>query len=314
VTGSSVKVGIRFANADWRAMPAGAARFAELAEEHGIESVWAADRVVMPWHYRQAYPYDSAGRLPAYFHDVDIAAPLTWLAWIAARTSRIMLGTGILVLPQRPAVLVAKEAATLDVLSGGRLLLGVGAGWCAEEFAALGADFAGRHAALEEWIGALRSLWGGPHASYDGAHVRFDDVNASPRPTRASGVPVIIGGSGRAAAARAGRVGDGFYPARATPPELARLVAVLRDSARRAGRYPEAIEVTCGSEPDLDEITAYHRAGADRVVLAPPGRDPDSYARGLARIRSDVLEPLSRLGRPRRSLAADYRKEARSTI
>lgn len=291
-----VKVGIRFANAGWRAGPEGAARFAELAEEHGIESVWTVDRVAMPWHYRPAYPYHDSGRLPGYFHEVPIAAPVPWLAWIAARTSRLLLGTGVLVLPQRPAVLVAKDAATLDVLSGGRLLLGVGAGWCAEEFGALGADFPARHAVLEEQIAALRSLWAGPHASFTGAHLRFDDVNAAPRPARPGGIPIVIGGSGRAAAERAGRLGDGFYPARATPAELASLVAVMRASAEAAGRDPGAIEVTCGCDPDLDSVLAYRDAGADRVVLAPPGRDRDGFAAGLAAIGARVLEPLGLAG------------------
>ncbi len=287
-----MKVGIRFANADWRADPDGAARFAGLAEESGIESIWASDRAVMPWRYVPAYPYDPGGRLPDYFHHVPVAAPLTWLAWIAARTSRIRLGTGVLVLSQRPAALVAKEAATLDVLSGGRLLLGVGAGWCAEEFAILGAEFGVRHEALEEWIAALRTLWSGPHASFAGHHLRFDDVNAAPRPA-AGTIPIVIGGSGRAAALRAGRIGDGFYPARATPAELARLVTIMRESAARCGRDPDAIEVTCGCEADLDAVLAFGRAGAHRVLLAPPGRDLESFSAGLAGIRSAVLDRLA---------------------
>jgi probable F420-dependent oxidoreductase len=287
-----VKVGLRFANADWRAGPDGAARFARLAERAGIESVWATDRAVMPWRYVPAYPYDPGGRLPGYFHDVPVAAPLTWLAWIAARTSRVKLGTGVLVLPQRPAALVAKEAATLDVLSGGRLLLGVGAGWFAEEYAILGAEFGARHAALEEWIAALRALWSGPHASFAGQHLRFDDVNAAPRPA-AGMIPIVIGGSGRAAAVRAGCIGDGFYPARAAPAELARLVTIMRESAVRAGRDPDAIEVTCGCDPDLDAVLACRRAGAQRVLFAPPGRDLESFSAGLTAIRSAVLDRLA---------------------
>lgn len=278
-----MKIGVRFANADWRAGPDGAAYLARLAEECGVESVWAIDRVVMPRRYRPRYPYDPAGRLPGYFHDLDIADPFTWLTWVAAHTRTLRLGTGVLVLPLRPAALVAKQAATLDALSGGRLLLGVGAGWLREEFDAVGADFAGRFDVVEERVAALRTLWAGPHATHHGRYDRFDDVDCAPRPVRPTGIPIVLGG-GRAGAARAGRIADGFYPARGTPDQVGELVAVARRAARDAGRDPDAIEITCGSDPDPQMVAGYARAGVHRVLLAPPGRDRAAFATALPRL------------------------------
>jgi probable F420-dependent oxidoreductase len=284
-----VKVGIRFANSDWRADPEAGSEFARVAEECGFESLWAVDRLTVPWEPSAAYPYAAGGTLPDWFHEIDLPDPFVWLTFIAARTSRLVLGTGVLVLPLRSPVLVAKQAASLDRLSGGRLLLGVGSGWLREEFDAVGAGFTDRHERLSESVAAMRALWTEPRAGYTGRHACFADLDMRPRPGRP--VPVHVGGSTIAAARRAGRLGDGFCPPGGRPDWLAAMVTAARSEAAAAGRDPDALEVTIGIG-DPEEVTAYRRAGAHRVLLAPPGRD---RATGLAGLRT-LASGLGRAG------------------
>jgi probable F420-dependent oxidoreductase len=284
-----VKVGIRFANSDWRTDPEPGSEFARVAEECGFESLWAVDRPTVPWGPSAAYPYTADGALPNWFHDIDLPDPFLWLTFIAARTSSLLLGTGVLVLPLRSPVLVAKQAATLDRLSSSRLLLGVGSGWLREEFDAIGAGYADRHERLAESVIAMRALWTEPQASYAGRHTSFAGLDMRPRPGRP--VPVHVGGSTIGAARRAGRLGDGFCPQGGPPDRLAAMVTVARTEAEAAGRDPDALEVTIGID-DPAGVAAYRRAGAHRVLFAPPGRD---RASGLAGLRALALE-LTRVG------------------
>src|SRR5262245_52651748 len=147
-----------FANTGPFATPAGAAALADAAEQAGFDTLWTVEHVVVPQGYASAYPYSSDGRMPAP-EDADFPDPLVWLAWVAARTTTIRLATGIVILPQRNPAVLAKEAATLDVLSGGRFMLGVGIGWLEEEFRVLGAPWKDRVARTEEYVAAMRSLW-----------------------------------------------------------------------------------------------------------------------------------------------------------
>ena len=158
---------------------------------------------------------------------------------------------------------VAKQAATIDRLSGGRLLLGVGIGWLREEFAALGAPFDDRAARMDEYIAVMRELWRSEPASFHGEFVRFDRVYCSPRPA-AGAVPIIVGGHSRAAARRAGRLGDGFFPARGAPAELFDLA---RRTAEEHGRDPGAVEFSAGLPDDLQDLPKLARAGVGRVLV-----------------------------------------------
>jgi probable F420-dependent oxidoreductase len=287
-----VKVGIRFGNADWRTDAAGGAEFARTAEDCGFESVWAVDRPTVPWRPGSAYPYDDAGALPDWFHEIDIAEPFGWLTWVAAHTDRIGLGIGVLVLPLRSPVLVAKQAATLDRLAGGRLMLGVGSGWLRDEFDAVGADFHRRHRTFGESVGALRTLWSEPHATFRGDTVAFADLDVRPRPLRS--IPLHVGGSSDGAARRAGRYGDGFCPPDGSPEEVGRLVRIARAAAADAGRDPDALDVTVGVA-DTDLLPRYRRAGVDRVLFAPPGRNRESGLSGLRRLAAILQADRVRL-------------------
>ncbi|RMF80676.1 MAG: TIGR03619 family F420-dependent LLM class oxidoreductase, partial [Nitrospirae bacterium] len=190
--------------------------FARLAEELGFESVWVVEHVVLPEAYRSTYPYDPSGRMP-YGAATPQPDPLVWLAAASAATERLRLATGILELPLRNPVVLAKELATLDRLAEGRLILGVGLGWMREEAEAVGVPFEGRALRAEESLRAMQCLWRDEVASFEGRTVRFHRVRCEPRPFRPGGIPVVVGGHTEAAARRAGRLGNGLYPL--VPPE-----------------------------------------------------------------------------------------------
>jgi probable F420-dependent oxidoreductase len=252
---AAVKFGIIFANIGPLADPVAAARFAKAAESAGFESLWTVEHVVVPSGYQSTYPYDPSGKMPGP-EDSDIPDPLIWLSYVAASTSQIRLGTGVMILPQRNPLVLAKEVATLDHLSGGRVELGVGVGWLEEEFDALGVEFRHRGQRTDEYIEAMRALWSGAPTDYHGEFVNFDRCITRPAPMGGS-VPIHVGGHSAAAARRAGRLGDGFFPGRGTGAEWDGLIGELRVSAEAAGRDPDAIELTsAGSVPSGDAVLA----------------------------------------------------------
>src|SRR5689334_20693406 len=208
-----MKFGLMFANAGPLGGPDMTVAVAQLCEELGFESLWTVEHVVVPSGYESEYPYSPDGRMPG-GESVPIPDPLVWLAFVAGVTTRIRLATGILILPQRNPLVLAKELATLDLLSRGRMELGVGVGWLREEFDALGVPFERRGARTDEYVDVLRRVWREPETSYDGEFTRFAPVKSFPKPARPNGVPVHIGGHTDASARRAGRLGDGYFPGR----------------------------------------------------------------------------------------------------
>jgi probable F420-dependent oxidoreductase len=261
--------GLAFANTGPAAQPDYAVRFARSAEAAGFESLWTVEHVIWPEQYSSAYPYSPSGKM-AGDPSTAIPDPLVWLSWVGAATETIRLATGILLLPERQPLVVAKEAATLDVLSGGRLDLGVGIGWLREEFDALGVPFAGRAARTDEYIEVMRAVWAGDDAQFTGEFARFAGVSSNPKPSHGS-VPIFIGGHSKGAARRAGRLGDGFWPVSATTDGYAELFAVARQTAEESGRDPGSIEL-CASPPrglrNLEEdVTALLELGVDRIIV-----------------------------------------------
>ncbi|HEX7167402.1 MAG TPA: LLM class F420-dependent oxidoreductase, partial [Acidimicrobiales bacterium] len=230
-----MKFGIVFANTGYAVTPDGAHALGTLADDLGYESLWTVEHVVVPTGYESAYPYSPSGKMPG-SEDAPIPDPLIWLSFVAAATTRVRLATGILILPQRNPVVLAKELATLDVLSGGRLTLGVGIGWLAEEFDAIGASFADRAATTDEHVEALRALWQEGEASFSGRFTSFERVNMNPKPVQPGGPPIVVGGHSQAAARRAGRIGDGFFPGRGSVADLVPLIDTAKAAAKDAGR------------------------------------------------------------------------------
>jgi len=212
---------------------------------------------------------------------------------VAAATRRIQLGTGILILPLRNPVVLAKTVASLDSLSGGRLLLGVGVGWVREEAEAVGTDFTTRGKRCDEYIEAMRALWREPISSYRGDHVEFSNVVSRPKPAREGGVPILIGGHSPAAARRAGRLGDGFYPLGVFGEELDALLAIMRDAARDAGRDPAEIGVTAVGAPKKALIEGLAKQGVERVLISPSSGDLGELRGSLEKFRSEIAESFA---------------------
>ena len=278
-----MKFGLRYASLGRYAHGPAAVELARAAEEAGFESIWTVEHVVVPNGYQSRYPYSPSGRMGSGLDDYPIPDPLIWLAYIASATRTIKLGTAILILPQRNPVITAKEVATLDHLAGGRrVLLGIGVGWLAEEFATLGVPFDDRGPRTDEYVAAMRALWSQERASFKGRFVSFDEVYCRPLPADRR-IPIIVGGDTRAAARRAGRLGDGYFPARGASAEL---FDEMSRAAEAAGRDPAEIEITVAAPPEPAEIEALASRGVARVAV------PVSAAAGLpAQVKTpdDVL-------------------------
>lgn len=282
-----MKFALRYCNTGPYAEPAAAVELLQAAEEAGFESAWTVEHTVVPEGYESAYPYSPDGKMAGGRVDIPLPDPLIWLAYAAAATTRIGLGTAILILPQHNPVLAAKQVATLDHMSGGRALLGVGVGWLREEFEALGASFDDRGARMDEYIAAMRELWSADRPSFRGRFVRFDGAHCRPRP-RSGRVPIIVGGHSQAAARRAGRLGDGFFPARGAPAELFDLA---RRTAEEHGRDPGALEFSASLPDDLQDLPKLARAGVSRVLV------PVTPMAGLATAISGPEDALRWKGR-----------------
>ena len=279
-----MKFGLMFVNAGPFAFPEMLTHLAQTAERVGVESLWTVEHVVIPVGYTSTYPYDPSGKIQAP-DQVPIPDPLIALSYVAAVTTRIRLATGIVILPQRHPLYVAKEVATLDVLSHGRVILGIGVGWLAEEFQALGIPFEERAARTAEMVRALRALWKDEAAPFQGKFYRWPKVESHPKPVQKPGVPIVVGGHTELAARRAARYGDGFFPGVAEEPKLKELLAIMRDECAKLGRDPATIEISAGrANPDVDGVKRLRDLGVSRFMVPPPAYDPDGITQGLERL------------------------------
>lgn len=258
-----MKFGLRYCNTGAYVDPVKAIALAEAAEQAGFESMWTVEHTVVPGGYGSTYPYAAGGRMAGGNDAVPLPDPLIWMAYVAAATKRVKLATGIMILPQHNPVVVAKQVATLDHLSNGRILLGIGVGWLKEEFEALGVPFEDRGRRTDEYMQALRELWGAEKPTFEGKFVRFKDAYCRPQPVHRH-VPLIVGGHSPSAAKRAGRFGDGFFPARGAPQDL---FDMARAAAREAGRDPDRLEITVSLPDKLEDIPALAAMGVKRVLV-----------------------------------------------
>jgi probable F420-dependent oxidoreductase len=256
------------------------AAFAQHLEACGFESLVAVEHTVLATRYDSVYPYDPSGRVEL-AADCPVPDPLDLLSYLAAHTGRLGLATGVLVLPNHHPVVLAKRAATVDALSGGRLRLCVGVGWLREEIEACGAEFESRGRRADEQLAVLRALWDDrpDGVTHRGEFFQFENAVCSPKPIAGRHLPVHIGGHSKAAARRAGRFGDGFQPLGVTGAQLDALLSLMRNEAAAVGRDPASIEVSLGhsvTKVDSERAERLAAQGADRLVLAmPPITDLD---------------------------------------
>lgn len=219
---------------------------AQQAESLGYDSVWSADRIIIPWEITTTYPYskDATFIVPP---DRPFFEPLTCLAFLAGCTEKILLGMSVMVMPYRHPLYWAKIATTIDQLSRGRLIMGVGVGWMQEEFDAMNAPFKERGQVSDEQLQLLDKIWTDEHITFHGRHYAFDNIAFSPKPFQKPRLPIWIGGEGKFAQRRAGLYGDAWFPyfVRITPKELAVRFENVRRAAREAGREPDRITFAC---------------------------------------------------------------------
>ncbi len=278
-----------------------AAALVTVAEEAGFESVWGGEHTVMPVGYRSAYPFAESGKYeplgisdaPATGDETPWSDLITWFAFGAALTTTLRFGSGVIVLPQRNPVHLAKQAATVDVLSHGRVMLGVGVGWLREEFDALGASWEDRGRRAEEYIAVMRALWREHQAAFHGRYVELDPVYLFPKPVQAGGVPIHVAGHGTIAARRAGRLGDGYFPAiypnSRVPELLPKLIDEMRAAASDSGRDPMTIEVTSGGARTVEATKWYADIGVDRLLIKARSIEPGALRDELLRFGDDVI-------------------------
>jgi probable F420-dependent oxidoreductase len=280
-----VRIGLHALGIGSGADPAVITAVARAADDSGFATLWAGEHIVMVDKPDSVYPYADDGRI-AVPSNADWLDPLVLFGFVAAVTSRLRLATGVLLLPEHNPVIMAKAAASLDRLSGGRFTLGIGIGWSAAEFDALGVPFAGRGRRTEESVEAMRVLWRDEVASYAGTHVRFDGVRCYPKPMRRT-VPVVFGGNGDRALQRVAAYGDGCYGFNLAPDQVADRLSVLRSACQDKGRAPEALDVSVAlRDGELSDVADLEGLGVDEVVVveAPPvdPGDAGDWVRGLA--------------------------------
>jgi probable F420-dependent oxidoreductase len=278
----------------------GAARMAAMLESAGFASIWTSDHVVFPHEVRSRYPFAADGRV-TWPVDSDYLEPVVALSAMTSSTSKAELGTSVLILPMRNPILFAKQAACIDAISSGRLVLGVGVGWLREEFEALGADFDARGAVLDEWLTVARRCWTGTVEPFEGRHYRLAQaIYCRPTPTRR--VPVLIGGMSRQALERAGRIADGwlaqFSLEDLSESAIADGLAVLREAGARAGRPPAELESfrivvrVTGVDRKLDVLAtrlgSLAGAGATELVVDVDWDSDEGPAKSFDTLRSAV--------------------------
>jgi probable F420-dependent oxidoreductase len=288
-----VKIGVSLLNNQGIENAHALVDMASRADELGFDSVWVHDHV-----FNVGHVLDRIGGRPYY-------EPLTFLSFVAARTRRVRLGTSVLVLPYHNPIRLGKAAATLDVLCGGRLVMGVGVGLIEKEMRAMGTPFAERGAYTDEAISVMRALWSAEEPHFAGRYYRFEGMKFSPRPLQTPSIPLVIGGVSRAAIRRAARLGDGWQPLGLSPEALGQGIAALRDEARDCGRdgakIPVSIAITLaaaragrhalGTAPSeiVKNARAYADVGVDTLIISAGTSDPGEARAALEMVAREVL-------------------------
>lgn len=263
-----MKVGLAFGSSVAVDGPA-TIELCQRAEAAGFESVWGGEHVILPDSIASKYPYTPDGKIPAE-PETPIPDPLIWLAFAAAAAPTLKLGTCILIVPQRNPLILAKELATLDQLSGGRLELGLGVGWLKEEFEALGVPWERRGARNDEYIAAMRAVWAESHAEFHGEFVDFEPVTCSPKPVNGN-IPILVGGDTNVAINRAVKLAEGYFPGEGDIDRLRALIGRVQAACEAADRDPDSLEINAMfgmqmADPEAG-VEQMREAGVGRMMI-----------------------------------------------
>ena len=287
-----MKIGISPVNVGYPS-PEPIAVIAKKAEEVGVESVWTYEHVIVPVEYASTYPYHAKGKMPAR-PDTPFIDPLIALSYVAAHTTTLKLGTGVNILPQTNPLLAAKQVASIDFLSGGRMMYGVGVGWLSEEFDAMGTPFERRGARFNDYLVAMKKVWTGETVEHDSDFVSWHGFKSHPMPAQRPHPPIIVGGTSKPAYRRVVKHGDGWISPNNSVEQLAEQIAELHAIAREHGRDPDTIEITgtwmMSRQPD--DLPRYRDLGVTRLIIQVmmlPGGNP---IEGLDRLGDEVLSKL----------------------
>jgi probable F420-dependent oxidoreductase len=263
----------------------------QIAESAGVESVWTFEHVIVPVDYKSKYPYSPNGKMGA-APETNFIDPLIALAVVAAHTKKIRLGTGVNILSQTNPLLMAKQVASLDLVSNGRFMLGVGIGWLQEEFVAMGVPFERRGARFDDYVVAMKKVWSGNVVEHDSEFLNWHGFKSYPLPVQRPHVPVIIGGAKGKIYERIATVGDGWFAPAGDPAELSKSLDELKAVCKRLGRNYSEIEITAMWQPQtgLDTIRKLGDLGVARVVtFAMAAGDPTD---AIKRLGDEVIAKL----------------------
>jgi probable F420-dependent oxidoreductase len=268
---------------------------AKKAEDIGIESVWTFEHVVIPVEYASKYPYSPNGKMGAP-PETPMVDPLVALAAIAGNTQRLRLGTGVNILSQTNPLYLAKQAASLDFVSGGRFMLGVGIGWLREEFDALGVPFERRGARFDDYLQAIKKVWSGEVVEHQSDFVNWSGFKSHPVPVQKPHLPIIIGGSKGKAFERIAKYGDGWYAPTANAEQLSGLLPSLKDACATADRDPASVEISAmwiASADGVDGAKRYQDLGVSRLIAPVFALGGGAPIDALDRFADEMLSKLS---------------------
>lgn len=266
---------------------------AQKAEEIGLESVWTFEHAIVPEDYQSKYPYSADGKMGA-SPDTPFVDPLIALTVVAAHTERIRLGTGVNILPQTNPLTLAKQAASLDFVSKGRFMLGVGIGWLQEEFIAMGVPFEKRGARFDDYIQAMRKVWSGKRVEHQSEYLSWSGFKSYPLPTQ-NPFPVVIGGTKGKAFERVAKYGDGWFAPANSVDAMAELIKPLEQACAAEGRDPKTVEISTMWIPPMEgpEVVArYEDLGVDRLIVPVPALGGPNPLEALDRFGDEVLSKI----------------------
>ena len=262
---------------------------AQLAEAAGMESVWTFEHVMVPVDYGSKYPYSADGKMGAR-PDTNFVDPFVALATVAAHTKTLRLGTGVNIVSQANPLLLAKQAASLAFVSGGRFMLGAGIGWLQEEFDAMGVPFERRGARFDDYMVALKKVWSGDVVEHSSDFIQWSGFKSYPVPDKDTGIPLIMGGTKGKIYERVARFGNGWFLPVDTAAALAQKLEPLQAACDAVGRDRATIEISCmwNMEGGLDAIRAFEDAGAARVIVPLMGLGKDPVA-GINTFAEEII-------------------------
>jgi probable F420-dependent oxidoreductase len=284
---------MKFGTFLFQTQPSSLVAIARKAEELEFESLWIPEHIILPVQYKSPYPYSSSGRMPAP-PETPLHDPMLALAFVAGITSKVKLATGIYVLPIRNPFTTAKAVASLDVLSGGRFIFGIGIGWLEEEFAAVGMNFKDRAMRTREYVGLMKELFTSDDPVYRGKSVSIEGFRFMPKPVQKPHPPFVFGGHTEASFKRAARLGDGWYGIAESVAEIRGVIERLRAQERALGRSTPlelTISPRLGEPLTVERVRQFAGMGVARIIVSAGPATREQIA-AMERFRADVMDKL----------------------